>query len=351
MQGLREMTMLRFFVLWIGLCLSVNAVLASPSKSDVAVKEVAAADAPGKGHIVEGDSKNLDYIAIVNGERITMGAYVSALRRGLKKRFYHGKIPEEEGKKFRKEVADELIEKALLVQEAKRRQLQPDSAAVDLSVKAFDAKYQDNPEWQKARDAVLPQVRAKLVDESLAKALEEKVHEAKAPSAKELHHYYEEHKDLFTTPARVRVSLILLRVDPASGPEVWKQASDEAASIVKRINEGADFAELARIHSSDKSAQNGGDMGFVHTGMLGEGAQKILDIMEPGEVSAPVVLLEGVSIFRLEERETPVLNSFDAVKERAENLYRREKGEEAWKKLLMSLHNAAIIEVNDAPWR
>jgi parvulin-like peptidyl-prolyl isomerase len=351
MEGLREMIMLRFFVLWIGLFLGVNAVSAAPAKSDAVVKEAAAVDASGKGEVVESNSKPLDYIAIVNGERITMSAYVSALRRGLKKRFYHGKIPEEEGKKFRKEVADELIEKALLAQEAKRRQLQPDTVSVDLSVKAFDAKYQDNPEWQKARDTVLPQVRAKLVDESLAKVLEEKVHETKAPTMKELQHYYEEHKDLFTTPPRVRVSLILLRVDPASGPEVWKQASDEAASIVKRISAGADFGELARIHSSDKSAQNGGDMGFVHTGMLGEGAQKILDIMEPGEVSAPVVLLEGVSIFRLEERETPVLNSFDAVKERAEKLYRRETGDEAWKKLLTSLHDAATIEVNDAPWR
>ena len=344
------MIMLRLFVLWIGLFLGVNAVLAAPPKSDTVVKEAAAVDASGAGG-GEGDPKPLDYIAIVNGEHITMSAYVSALRRGLKKRFYHGKIPEEEGKKFRKEVADELIEKALLAQEAKRRQLQPDSVSVDLSVKAYDSKYQDNPEWQKARDTVLPQVRAKLVDESLAKVLEEKVHETKMPTGKELQQYYEEHKDLFTTPARVRVSLILLRVDPASGPEVWKQASDEAASIVKRISAGADFGELARIHSSDKSAQNGGDMGFVHTGMLGEGAQKILDIMEPGEVSAPVVLLEGVSIFRLEERETPVLNSFDAVKERAEKLYRREKGEEEWKKLLTSLRDAATIEVNDAPWR
>ena len=172
-----------------------------------------------------------------------------------------------------------------------------------------------------------------------------------APSAADLKRYYEDNKDLFTTPERVRVSLILLRVDPASSPEVWQQASDEAASIVKRISAGADFAELARIHSSDKSAQNGGDMGFVHTGMLGENAQKVLDIMEPGEVSAPVVVLEGVSIFRLDEREKPSLNTFDTVKERAEKLYMREKGDELWKRLLVDLRENATIKMNDTPWR
>jgi len=79
-------------------------------------------------------------------------------------------------------------------------------------------------------------------------------------------------------------------------------------------------------------------MGFVHLGMLGENAEKVLAIMEPGEVSAPVVLLEGVSIFRLEERTPPALNVFDSVKERAQRLYQREKGEEAWKVLLQRLH-------------
>jgi len=320
--------------------LGVNGVSAAPAVESGSVKK-AGEDKP----------KPLDYIAIVNGERVSMGAYVSALRRGLKDRFYHGKIPEEEGKKFRKEIADDMVEKTLLVQEAKRRKLQPDLASVDLSVKAFDAKYQDNPDWAKARETVLPQVREKLNDESLAKVLEESVREVQPPSASELKTFYEKNNDLFTTPERVRVSLILLRVDPSSGPEVWKQASEEGVSIVKRIAAGADFAELARIHSSDPSAQNGGDMGFAHSGMLGENAQKVLDIMEPGEVSSPVVLLEGVSIFRLEEREKPKLNAFDSVKERANKLYVREKGEEAWKALLVELRKTATIEMNDAPWR
>lgn len=77
----------------------------------------------------------------------------------------------------------------------------------------------------------------------------------------------------------------------------------------------------------------------------------MLDILEPGEVSAPAMLLEGVSIFRLDERELPSLNSFDVVKERAKELYARDKGEEVWKKLLVDLRAAATVELNDAPWR
>jgi len=301
----------------------------------------------------EADTKSprLDYIAIVNGQKISMREYVSALRRGIRERFYHGKIEEDEAKKFRKEVADELVERALLVQEARRRKLKPDMDEVKTNVEAFDAKFQADPEWEKARDGVLPKIREKLSDDSLIKVLKVLVKTVEAPTEEELKKYYSEHTDLFTTPARDRISLILLKVDPVSSSDVWKQASDEARSIVERINAGMDFAELARIHSSDKSAENGGDMGFMHKGMLGDNAQKVLDIMEPNEVSAPVVLLEGVAIFRLDERTTPELNSFEVVRDRAQKLYQREMANEAWKALLLQLHAKAVVEINDAPWR
>ena len=314
---------------------------------------ILAAPQPDEGVTKKDEEKPpaLDYIAIVNGQKISMGEYVSALRRGIRDRFYHGKIEEDEAKKFRKEIADELVERALLIQEAKRRKLKPDMDEVEANVKAFDAKFQADPEWAEARDKVLPQVREKLNGDSLVKVLKVAVKTIKAPTEDELNKYYLEHTDLFTTPPRDRVSLILLQVDPASSSDVWKQASDEARTIVERLDAGADFAELARIHSSDKSAENGGDMGFMHKGMLGENAQQVLDIMEPGEVSAPVVLLEGVAIFRLNERTKPELNSFESVKERAQQLYQREKGEEAWRALLEQLHAKATVEINDAPWR
>lgn len=339
-----------FVSLYFGLLVAVSFPLAAAPAKD------GTADKAGKNKIADvkkaGDAAPaLDYIAIVNGQKIPIGQYVSALRRGIRERFYHGKVEEGEAKKFRKEVADELIERALLVQEAKRRKLKPSADEVEKNLTAFDNKFKDDPEWQKAREKVLPKLREKLSDDSLVKVIKSEVMAVNAPTDKELQAYYQDHKDLFTTPPRTRISLILLRVDPSSSSDVWKQASDEASSIVERINKGADFAELARIHSSDQSASSGGDMGFIHTGMLGENAQKVLDIMEPGEVSAPVVLLEGVAIFRLDERTEPKLNDFDSVKERAGKLFKREKGENEWKALLEKLHESASLKVNDAPWR
>ncbi len=314
--------------------------------------------APSKGKAAASSTKTaskvdkaLDYIAIVGGEHIAMGHYIGALRKGVRERFYHGKTPEGEMKKYRKEVAEQLVSRLLSIQEAKRRGLKPDSVEVKKAVEAFDVKFKNDPDWPKARDRVLKQLKKKLERDTLAKRLEQQVRSIPAPKDAELQDYYNGHKNLFTTPERVRVSLIMLKVDPSSGGSVWQQASEEARGILERINKGADFADLARIHSGDKSAQNGGDMGYAHSGMLGKDAQKVLDLMEPGEVSSPVVLLEGVAIFRMEDRVKPVLNPLKSVKERAVKLYQRDMGEQAWKALGVQLRSQTKIEYNDAPWR
>ena len=239
----------------------------------------------------------------------------------------------------------------LTIQEAKRRGIKPDSAAVNKGLDAFDQQFKDNPKWPEARERVLKQLKEKLQGDSLAELLEKQVRSVPAPNDSELRDYYEKHKDLFTTPAREHVSLILLKVDPSSGSKVWAQASEEAKNILERINKGADFADMARIHSGDESAQNGGDMGYAHSGMLGDIAQKVLDLMEPGEVSSPVILLEGIALFRLENREKAELNPLKSVRERASILYQRDKGEQAWKALGAKLQANTRIEYNDLPWR
>jgi len=154
------MFMMRVLILWCVGFFWVGNISAAPQQAVSSVAEE-----------VEEKSAELDYIAIVNGQEVSMGQYVSALRRGVRERFYHGKVEEGEAKEFRKDVADELIERALLVQEAKRRKLKADADQVETDVKAFDEKFQDDPEWAKARDNVLSELREKLNDDSLAKIL------------------------------------------------------------------------------------------------------------------------------------------------------------------------------------
>jgi parvulin-like peptidyl-prolyl isomerase len=121
--------------------------------------------------------------------------------------------------------------------------------------------------------------------------------------------------------------------------------------LVRQLRQGADFAELARLHSQDASAEAGGDLGYLHRGMLGSTAEQALAPLAPGEVSEPVRLLEGIAIFALRERRTPRLSPLAEVRARAAELCRRERSDQARRALLARLRAGAHIEVPDPGYR
>ncbi len=286
--------------------------------------------------------------AIVGDEIISMREFQAAYHAGIRKRFYHGKVPEERLQAFRKEISQTLIDRSLLLQEARRRGLAPDEAQVKAQLARYEARYQKQPHWQENRETILAGLRAALEEESLLMVLERQVKAMPEPLPQEVREYYQAHPELFTTPEQLRLSLILLKVAPSSTAEVWQAAHEEALRLRQRLQKGADFAQMARIHSGDASAAAGGDMGFVHKGMLAAPVQQVVDGLQPGQVSEPVVLLSGVALFRLEERIAARLNDFEAVAERARQLLQRERSQAAWEGLLARLRSTVQVSVNTA---
>ena len=142
--------------------------------------------------------------------------------------------------------------------------------------------------------------------------------------------YFLKHPEKFTEPEKLRVSAILLKVDPSSPKEAWIKVDEEVQGLVKRLRGGADFAELARKHSADPSAKQGGDMGYLHEGMLPEGTQEVLSKLKPGETTDTLRLLEGIAVFRMTDRKPAQAHPFDEVKVRAQELAQRDQSEAAW---------------------
>ena len=303
--------------------------------------------APGAGV----SAQEAKLFATVNGEEIAEEVYERAIVSGARNRFYHRTPPEGEMLAFRREVGQRLIEERLLLEEADRRGIKADRKTVKRQLEQFEEKYADNPQWQEERKTLVPEIRQSLEDQSRLRALLAEVEQIPPPSDKELRAYYDANRDLFTAPEQVRVSTILLKVEPWATAEAWRAAEAEARKLVKRLRGGASFEELARLHSQDPSAEKGGDLGYIHEGMLGEVAQAALDKLKPGQVSDPVQLLEGVSILRLDERLPPRLSPFEEVRERVTGLWERERRTEENESLRRRLVAAADIEIHDADFR
>ena len=286
--------------------------------------------------------------ATIGGTTITMQDYEMEVATAARNKFFHGKPPEAELIKLRRDVGEQMVNQTLLVAEARRRKLAPDAAAIDRQLAALDARYANSPEWQRTRTERLAALRRKLETDSIVAQLEQATRIAPEPSAAAVERYYAEHPDKFTEPEQLKISLILLKVDPGSPKAQWEGARAEGEAIVKRLRAGADFAQLASLHSSDPSAAKGGDLGYVHRGMLPEPAQDALDKLKPGAVADPVVLLEGIAVVRLDDRRVAKRNPLPIVQDRARELLRREQAESAWNALIVRLRAQAQPRIDES---
>jgi peptidyl-prolyl cis-trans isomerase C len=122
----------------------------------------------------------------------------------------------------------------------------------------------------------------------------------------------------------VRASHILIRPD---GPddEAKKKARATAEDVAKQARGGADFAELARKHSADGSAQQGGDLGFFTKGAMVPAFSAAAFALQPGQVSDVVETQFGFHVIKLAERKdiplaeaAPKIRDFLAAKQRDE---------------------------------
>jgi parvulin-like peptidyl-prolyl isomerase len=318
----------------------------------LAVAAAAFAQSPAESPAPPGEQGRVeasDTFATVNETVITWGEYGGALQAAARQKFYHGRPPEAEVARLQREVANDMVNRVLLLEEAKRRGMQPDREAVDKQIAQYEQRYGASEQWKKSREQILPGLTRHLEERDMLQRLESAVRNVPPPGEETLKDFYDKNPGLFTEPSKVRASVILLKVDPSSGSPAWKAATEEAERIIAKIRGGAAFAELARLHSGDSTAAAGGDMGWLHLGTLPAPVQAVLDRLKPGETAPdPVQVLEGVAILRLDGVQPEQKKSFGEVQERVRALWQREQAEQAWKSFLAQLRQNAKVQIDES---
>jgi len=289
-----------------------------------------------------------DTFAVVGTVTLTAADYRAAFGTAARDKFYHSRPPEAEVAAYQREVGDDLVNRVLLVDEAKRRGVKPDAEQVKQRLARYETRSRHAPNWDRERARLLESMTVQLENQSRYEQLEAQVRRVPEPTEAQARAYYEAHKHLFVEPEKLRLSVILLKVDPGAPKAAWDRARAEAGALRKRIAGGEDFAALARRHSGDPTAQDGGDMGYLHRGLLPDGVDKVADTLKLGEVSEPVSLLEGVALLKLAERKAAQQRSYAEVRERAGDLWQRDEGDKRWKKLIADLRKATPVRINES---
>ncbi|MDA5093021.1 peptidylprolyl isomerase [Aliiroseovarius sp. KMU-50] len=93
------------------------------------------------------------------------------------------------------------------------------------------------------------------------------------------------------------------------------EAEEKAKELIVELEAGADFAELAKEHSTGPSGPNGGDLGWFGKGMMVKPFEDAVLTLEPGNVSAPVETQFGWHVVKLNETRMKGAPPLDEVRE------------------------------------
>ena len=141
---------------------------------------------------------------------------------------------------------------------------------------------------------------------------------------------------------QTRVRHILIRTsEVTSEADARRRLSDLRERIVTG---GADFAELARLHSADGSASRGGDLDWVLPGDTVPDFERAMAALKPGEVSQPFKSPFGWHLLQVQERRAAALTQ-DRRRLQARLALKERKSDEAYQEWLRQLRDRTYVEM------
>ena len=233
------------------------------------------------------------------------------------------------------EVLNRMIERKLQLQEARAKGITVSEAEVE---QAWEQLNQNS-----TTPGSLLQSKESLREElTIRRIMNFEVRQDLMVSPEEIRDSYTERQARFTSPPEYHLKQILLLPDPG---ESMEEVKTRAEHLVRQLNEGADFFELAAEFSDGSENLKGGDLGFLKKADLLAPLRAALETLNPGEVSPAIETDLGVHILRLEGLKAGTLQPFEEVKASLESQLYQQKTQHAHDAWLASLKDKAYIEI------
>ena len=288
-------------------------------------------------------------VAVVNQEAITLSELLDGLAYHL---YESGQQVAPEGERALKErVLGRLVDQRLQLQEAERERVTVDDPEVDeqmteMMKRSGVSNREELERAIKAQGLTMDSVRKRVRDQvMIQKVVRRKVSFRISVTEDEIERYYFENRAKLETGLSFHARHILVAV-AAQAPEAeWEAARRKAEEIWSLVRAGRDFPELARKHSDDSSATEGGDLGVMKQGELAAEIEAEILRIRPGEAAGPFKSQLGYHIFKLEWKDTLTGEALAQTKQQIRDILFREKYQarlEAW---LEELKRRALIEV------
>jgi len=324
-------------------------------------------------------------IALVNGEAIMYSEFskiadpiINSFReRGATST--GGAFTDEDEAKLKKRILDDMIDKKLLLQEAKKQKIAVTKREIESGIEQVKKRFRSEQEFndelarqglnQKAYEERIKQdlMVMRLIKNNVEAAVER-------PTEKEAQDLYEKIKNIDPSVLTVKISTatdeekelamisrlikreadekvrarhILILVDKNASPKEKLDALSKIRDIKKKIKDRKSFEEMARLYSEDPGSKDrGGDLGYFSKGDMVPEFEKVAFSLEIGKVSEPVLTDFGYHLIYVEEKKAGRELSFEDIKNDLLDFLMQKKATRKYEEYLSSLKAKSSIKIN-----
>jgi peptidyl-prolyl cis-trans isomerase C len=241
---------------------------------------------------------------------------------------------------------------------AKVGNLEIHQSELDLAVAYLDPQLAQLPDDQKKVAALSAAIDVKLLakDAAVEKLNDSEEYKKRMQylSDRELHNaYFKKHVvDTVTTEevkARYDKEVAALpKQEEVHARHILVKTEDEAKDIIKQLDAGKDFAEMAKEKSTDPNKSEGGDLGYFTRGRMVKEFEDAAFTLEKGTYSkTPVKTDFGYHIIKVEDKRDAAPPPFEQVQDQVRQLVMRDK----YLELLAKAKETSKVDIMDETLR
>ena len=294
--------------------------------------------------------------AVVNGDVVTFSQVreLMAAQEKSAAEIYHGAELENKVKEMRQLAIQDLIDRSLILQEFKKKEFTIPAYMIDDTVQRiirtdFGGDRAAFVRTLQAQGYTMARFRDVQKDKMVVQAMRQsKVSDNIIVSPLKIRDYYNKNSAAYTTPAQVKLRMIVLHEGRASGdapPDASLSKKEMAQEIHDKLAGGAEFDRLAQMYSDDSTKDAGGDWGWIERKTLNDDLAKVAFSLKTGEISPVIPLDNAYYILMVESTKPAVTKPLSQVQgEIVQNLIQQEKikAQERW---LKTLRDQAYIKI------
>jgi peptidyl-prolyl cis-trans isomerase C len=248
----------------------------------------------------------------------------------------------------KKRFLEELIDRELLYQQTQKKGVVIEDARVNEQLDRLKKRYPNEQAFKESmsethlsEEALKSRIKKNL---AVQEFVEREFGGNLDISEGEARSFYEGNPQYFTQPEGVRVSEILIKVDPKAEAAKKQEARKKLEDIQKRLQKGEDFAILAKDFSQSESAAKGGELGVILRGRMPKALDDAVFSLKPGEVSGVVETGLGFQLIKVQEKIPQTVVPFKDVEERIRQNLANQKMKQRVDEYLNDVKKTAKIE-------